>query len=286
MALNSPNPLISFMRQPKIYIRLPSNGEYYAPGSLEKTETGDYPIYSMTAKDELMLKIPDALLSGQAVVDVIQNCVPNIKNAWAIPNIDLDVILIALRLATYGENMKTPVSLNDDIEIEHTVDLRIVLDNLQANIKWDPIIKINDDLTVFVKPITYKEISQTALQTFETQKIMSVVNDDNISEEDKLRIFQESFSKLTAVTINLVQKSVFRVDSSAGSTDDPEHINEFIQNIDKEIFNKIQNHLDTMKASNELKPIIIPTPQDYKNRGYEKDTIEIPLVFNPSTFFV
>ena len=274
------------MRQPKIYIRLPSNGEYYAPGSLEKTETGDYPIYSMTAKDELMLKIPDALLSGQAVVDVIQNCVPNIKNAWAIPNIDLDVILIALRLATYGENMKTPVSLNDDIEIEHTVDLRIVLDNLQANIKWDPIIKINDDLTVFVKPITYKEISQTALQTFETQKIMSVVNDDNISEEDKLRIFQESFSKLTAVTINLVQKSVFRVDSSAGSTDDPEHINEFIQNIDKEIFNKIQNHLDTMKASNELKPIIIPTPQDYKNRGYEKDTIEIPLVFNPSTFFV
>lgn len=285
MVQNAVNPLTSFMRQPKIYIRLPSNGEYYPPGSLVKTENGEYPIYSMTAKDELMLKIPDALLSGQAVVDVIQNCVPNIKNAWNIPSIDLDVILIALRLATYGESMKTPVSLNDDIEVEHIVDLRMVLDNLQTSIIWDPIVVINENLTVFVKPITYKEISESALRTFETQKIMTVINDNEISEEEKIRIFKDSFAKLTAVTINLVQASVFRVDSSAGSTDHPEHIREFVNNIDKEIFNKIQTHLDNLKLQNDLKPIIIPTPQEYKDRGYLDDTIQIPLVFNPSTFF-
>jgi hypothetical protein len=285
MVSNSPNPLSSFMRQPKIYIRLPSGGQYWPAGSIIPTENGEFPVYSMTARDELLLKVPDALLSGQAVVDVIQNCIPNIKNAWQIPSIDLDVILIALRLATYGEQMKTPVSLNDDIEIEHTIDLRTVLDALQNSIIWDPLIQINDELIVYVKPLTYKQIADSALKTFETQKIMSVINNDTMNDEEKIKIFQESFNKLTEVTINLVQNSVYMVESTAGTTDNQQHIQEFLNNIDKEIFNKIQTHLDDLKNRNEIKPIVIDTPQEYKDRGYQNDTIEIPLVFNPSTFF-
>lgn len=285
MVSNSPNPLSSFMRQPKIYIRLPSGGQYWPAGSIIPTENGEFPVYSMTARDELLLKVPDALLSGQAVVDVIQNCIPNIKNAWQIPSIDLDVILIALRLATYGEQMKTPVSLNDDIEIEHTIDLRTVLDSLQNSIIWDPLIQINDELIVYVKPLTYKQIADSALKTFETQKIMSVINNDTINDEEKIKIFQESFNKLTEVTINLVQNSVYMVESTAGTTDNQQHIQEFLNNIDKELFNKIQSHLDDLKNRNEIKPIVIDTPQEYKDRGYQNDTIEIPLVFNPSTFF-
>ena len=30
------NPLTSFYRQPKIYVKLPSKGEFYPPGSLEE----------------------------------------------------------------------------------------------------------------------------------------------------------------------------------------------------------------------------------------------------------
>ena len=97
------------MRQPKIYIKLPSNGEFWPQGSIQPTETGEYPVYSMTAQDELRLKIPDALMNGQAMVDVIENCIPNIKNAWVMHNIDMDIILIAIRIATYGEKMKLPI---------------------------------------------------------------------------------------------------------------------------------------------------------------------------------
>ena len=31
--------------------------------------------------DEITFKTPDALLNGQATVDVIQSCIPNIKDA-------------------------------------------------------------------------------------------------------------------------------------------------------------------------------------------------------------
>ena len=129
------NPLASFMRQPKIYIKLPSQGKYWPPGSLDIPESGELPVYSMTARDELLFKTPDALLNGQSVADVIQNCLPNIKNAWAIPTIDMDTILIALRLATYGEKMafkhRIPV-INEEVEFE--IDLRMLLDQQQNNI--------------------------------------------------------------------------------------------------------------------------------------------------------
>ena len=93
------NPLASIMRQPKIYISLPSKGQYWPPDSLKVSDNQEYPVYSMTAKDELLLKTPDALLNGQAVVDVLESCVPNIVNAWDCPQIDLDALLIAIRIA-------------------------------------------------------------------------------------------------------------------------------------------------------------------------------------------
>lgn len=274
------------MRQPKIYIRLPSNGEYWPQGSLIQTENNEYPVYSMTAKDELLLKVPDALMNGQAVVDVIQHCMPNIKNAWAVPSIDLDTILIAIRIATYGEKMLTPINLPGDIELEYEVDLRIILENLYNNITWDPIIQISTDLTIYVRPLNYKTISDSSLKSFETQKILMLANDEKLDQSEKMEMFRKSFSKLTEVTIGVIKDSVFRIDSTNGSTDNPLHIKEFIDNIDKDLFNTIQNHLEKLKENNNIKPITIDTPDNVKMQGYNEPTITVPLMFDPSTFFV
>jgi hypothetical protein len=281
-----PNPLASFMRQPKIFIKLPSGGEFWPTGSISMSETSEYPVYSMTAKDELMLKIPDAVISGQAVVDVIQHCMPNIKNAWEIPSIDLDVILIAIRLATYGEKMTTPITLNEDDEMEYTIDLRNVMDSLMANITWDPTVPITEELTVYVRPMNYKKISESAVQTFETQKMLQIANSETMSDVDKIKAFKESFNKLTDVTIGIVENSIFRIDSSSGQTDNPKHIKEFIENADKEIFNKIQDHLNKLKDINAIRPIRVPVTEEMKARGVKEDVIEVPLVFDPATFFV
>lgn len=283
---NKHNPLISFMRQPKIYIRLPSNGEYWPPGSLTVSETGEYPVYSMTAKDELMLKVPDAVMNGQAVVEVLQHCIPNIKNAWMTPQIDLDIILIAIRLATYGEKMNTPITISNDEELEYVVDLRTIMDTLQSQITWDPVVPVNENLTVFVRPMNYKQISESALKTFETQKIMQIVNNDNMDEETKVAAFKESFSKLTDVTLGMVQSGIYRVDSSEGSTDNPAFIKEFVDNVDKDIFNAVQDHLEKLREINSIKPIQIAVTEEMKARGIQGEFLEIPITFDPSTFFV
>jgi len=285
MVQNQHNPLASFMRQPKIYISLPSQGQYYPPGSIELNETAQLAVYSMTAKDELLLNVPDALMNGQAVVDVIQNCIPGIKDAWHVLSIDIDFILLAIRLATYGEMMTTPIKINDEVEFEYQVDLRVVMDNLLSQISWNPIVSINDEMTVYVKPVSYKDMTKSAIQTFETQKIVQAVNDEKLSEEQKQEIFKQSFSKLTDVTIGMISSSVFKIDTIAGSTDNSEHIREFIENADKEIFNKIQQHLDILRENNTIKPVVVPVTDDMREKGVTGDTIEVPLTFDPATFF-
>lgn len=280
------NPLSMFMRQPKIYIRLPSQGQFWAKGSLDVSPTGEYPVFSMTARDELMLKVPDALMNGQAVVDVIQNCMPNIKNAWAVPNIDMDIILIAIRLATYGEMMTTPLTIGEDIDFEYKIDLRIVMDNLMSRVSWDPIVPINKDLTVYIRPLDYQQTTRSALQSFETQKLMQVANNETLEDAEKIKIFKDSFSKLTAITIDTIGNCIYKVDSSNGSTENPEFIKEFVNNMDKHVFNAVQQHLEKLRDQNEIKPIIVPVTDELRAQGVTTDTIEVPLTFDSSTFFV
>lgn len=281
----TPNPLMGLMRQPKIYIKLPSNGDFWEANSLEVTENGEYPIYSMTAQDELKLKVPDALMNGQAVVDVIQHCMPNVKNAWNVPNIDMDVILIAIRIATYGEKMNVPVKLGEDIDYEYELDLRLVIDQLMNCIFWDPVVSVSENLTIYVKPITYKTMTQGALQAFETQKIIQVVNDESVPEEEKIKIFKESFAKLNKLTIGVVTESILSVDSVNGSTSDRKHIQEFMDNVDKEVFDKLKNHIDSLREQNAIKPLKIAVTEEMRAIGITENQIEIPLNFDPSNFF-
>ena len=105
------NPLKKYYRQPKQFVKLPSGYKFYPEGSVEVPESNEVAVYPMTAKDEMLLKTPDALLNGEATVSVIQSCIPAIKNAWAMPSIDCDAALMTIRMATYGNTMTVPITV-------------------------------------------------------------------------------------------------------------------------------------------------------------------------------
>jgi hypothetical protein len=278
------NPLANYMRQPKIYITLPSRGEFWPKGSIDFPENGEFPVFSMTARDELLFKTPDALMNGQAVVDVIQSCIPAIKDAWATPTIDLDTILVAIRLATYGEKMpfthKVP---GTDEEVEYEIDLRMLLDQQQNN-RWIEQVVINPEFIIFVKPLTYKHMTQTNIKSFETTRILSMVNDESISDEKKLEMFNSSFNNLTKVTIDLMSSSVYKIVTADGEVSDARYISEFVNNADKEIFDVVQKHLSALKENNDLKPLEFTTTEEQREAG-APETYTVPINFNDSDFF-
>ena len=104
------NPLQKYFRQPSVYIKLPS-GLQYGTDVIEPSTTGELAVLPMTAMDEVKFKTPDALMNGQGVVDVIQSCIPQIKDAWKITSYDLDSIFLAIRIATYGETVDITYNL-------------------------------------------------------------------------------------------------------------------------------------------------------------------------------
>lgn len=248
--LENKNPLAGFFRQPRIYVALPSNGQFYPAGSIDMPKTQELPIFAMTAKDELMMKTPDALLNGTSTVEVIRSCVPNIKDPWKMPSIDIDAILCAIRIATYGHGMDVSSTCPScSAHNEHTVDLRVVLDNLRS-IKFESRLVIDDIIVVNLAPLTYEQISKASLKIFEHQRIFSIVNDQTLSDEEKVKLFQTSFVKLTDLTFETVAQSITSVETPDGSTDNKAYIIEFLRNTDKQVFNKLNKLLeDTKKAS-------------------------------------
>jgi hypothetical protein len=279
------NPLKKYFRQPKLFIKLPSSGNFYPPGVLEKTENGEYPVFAMTAKDELIMKTPDALLNGQATVEVIQSCFPNIKNAWLIPSIDLDAILIAIRLATYGEKLEIEVTIpviNDRRTFE--MDLRQVLGNL-LEAAYDNQVDASQGITAFLRPLTYKEFTQSAIKTLEEQRIFSVVNNNDIDDQKKIEMFNASFKKLTNINVDMVTASVVKIVTPDGETSDPAFIKEFIDNADKDFFKSIMDHLELQKNKFAIQPQKIFTTEEDRAAGAPAE-IEVPITLDAANFFV
>lgn len=279
------NPLSKHFRQPKIYINLPSNGNFYKNNSIDISETGEYPVYAMTAKDELKFKTPDALLNGQSTVDVIQSCMPNIKNAWEVPSIDVDAILIAIRIATYSDKMELRTKLpNTEIERSYEVDLRLLLDQLRSQ-TYENVVQA-DNFKIEIAPLSYKYFTDMALKTFEEQRLFRSLNDNSLTEVEKIQKFNESFNRITDLNISIVAKSVVSVQFDDESVvTQREYIDEFFDNIDKDIFQKLIEHVDKQKSKFTVKPLdVITTDEDQKLGAPEK--FKLPITFDQSNFFV
>jgi len=278
------NPLKKYFRQPKLYVKLPSSGMFYPNGVLEKTENGEYPVFAMTAKDELTMKTPDALLNGQATVDVIQSCMPNIKNPWLIPSIDMDAILIAIRLATYGEKLEININIpviNETRPFE--MDLRLVLDNIMSA-AYDSEVQAGNGITAFIRPLTYKEFTQTAIKTLEEQRIFSIVNDESIDDAKKMEMFNATFKRLTDINISMVSGSIVKIVTADGETSDAAFIKEFIDNADKSFFKAIMDHLEVQRDKFTIKSQKIITTEEDRAAGAPHE-IEVPISLDSASFF-
>jgi hypothetical protein len=271
------NPLANYFRQPKLFIKLPSHGEYYAEGSLDKSQNEEYAVYAMTAKDELMFKTPDALMNGQATVEVIKSCVPSIKNPWLMPSMDLDTVLIAIRIASYGEQMEVGTDCPScNHRNEYNLDLLRYLDQA-SSFQYQSKLEV-DGLIINLRPYNYKEVTKAAIKTFEQQKLISIVTDQNLSEEEKVEKFGEGFVRLTELTVDVVVNCIDSIETPTGIVTDHAMIKEFMENTSSSIFNMVNDRITEMKDLMSLKA------QDVKCEECEYE-FNVELTMDQTNFF-
>ena len=245
------NPLKSYFRQFKLYIKLPSGTSYYAPGAITFTDTGEVGIMPMTGKDELILKNPDALLNGEALIEVIRSCAPGVSNPRLLLTNDIDAIITAIRFATYNDALETELNCP---ECKHSnlykLDLQYSLDNM-AFLDSEYVVNLDSGLSVYIKPYGFPELLRGLHAQFEQGKLTRAIESESVTEDQRLKLFATAFKELSVITYELMLNSVLKVieESQNINVSNKDDIKEFLQNIDKKSLDKIS---DLIKEINQI----------------------------------
>jgi T4 bacteriophage base plate protein len=275
--MNPNNPLNQYFRQPAIYIKLPSGGNYYPPGALDMPQTGEIPVLPMTAIDEITYRTPDALFSGQAVVNVIQSCIPNIKDAWTIPSVDIDTILVAIRIATYGHNMEFATTCPKcNNTSDYGLDLRTVLGELKSPDYKQPI--KSGDIEIYFKPMTYKNLSDNNKIQYDEQRIFQSIPAEGDVDPKQVSAMSAALQKMTEITVTALAQSIMTIKTPSALVSESDYIIEFMKNCDRSIFNRIQDYVIEHKAEAEMKPLSI-TCTECKNVYSQTITLDMTNFF-------
>jgi hypothetical protein len=272
------NPLVKHFRRPAIYFKLPSNGNFWEEGTLDLPVTGEIPVYPMTTADELTLKTPDALMNGSGIVSVIQSCCPNIRDAWKMPSIDVDAVLIAIRIASYGENM--PISSKcPHCGEEHDYDVNLT--GLISQVKspnFDTPIEY-DGLKIKLKPQHYFTVNRNNIVTFEEQRILQSLNDDKLDDDVKTAQITKSMQNLLNANIELLVGSTDNIETEDGvKVKEHDFLVEFYKNAESRATKEIESRLAKIATEGALPPIHLGCAACSK----EYDT---PLEFDYARFF-
>ena len=279
------NPLGQYYRQPQIYIKLPSGGRYYPKEVYTPTETGEIPILPMTAKDEMAFKTPDAMINGQSTVDVIKSCVPNLLDPWKMVNYDTDAILLAIRIATYGETMditfRVPGTEEDQ---QHSMNLPALLEDINR-LKIADYTTTSKGFKIDIQPLDYKTLTKIQIARFEQQKMYGTIDSSSMTEEQKQTAFAKSFETLNMVNFSLLVDSIKSITTPKGDTvSDRAQIIEFCDKADTKTITEIQEKLSELRLQAQIPPLKIKTTEEQIKKGAPA-SFEVPVTFDNSNFF-
>jgi len=276
------NPLQKYFRQPVIHIALPSGGQFYPTGSLDLPPTGEVPIYPMTAVDELRARTPDALFNGSALADIIASCVPNIKNAWNLPVIDLNALLAAIRLASYGYDMEIGTNCPKcGFGEVIAIDLRSVLTTIGKG-DYDTAF-VQGDLSFYFKPISYQQLNDINRTMFEDQKLIEMANgDNNLSDEDRRGYLGQAYRHITDLTFRSIASTVSAIKSPDALVTDEDQIYDFLTNCPKTLYQAVKDHTISLRETSDLKPIGV-TCNGCQHQYEQEFTLDISNFFETAS---
>jgi len=277
----SANPLKQYFRQPAIYLRLPTGGKYWPPGSIELTHNGEFPVYPMTAIDEITYRTPDALFNGQAVITVIQSCIPNIKDAWQAPTTDINSMLVAIRLASYGHELEISSTCPGcETSEDYALDLRNILDQLKSP-DFESTLTYGD-LEIAFGPISYQNQNKSNQEQFDEQRMIRSVTDSDLPENEKLQRLNDAMRRITELTIDALKWSITGIRTPGAIVSETEHIQEFLRNCDRKLFNIIRDHVINLRQTSELKPLDIVCGKCH-HEYRQSVTLDMTSFFGPAS---
>ena len=178
----SDNPLLRDFKLPGETFKLPSRCVTYDNTIVTDRvlETHEVHVHPMSAMDEIEMKSVDRILNGDVIVNVFKRTIPDIIDPTKLLAIDVEFLLVALRLVTYGPEMEIEVkhTCKDAKFEEFTINIVPFIRNTKpidptTTGEWTT--KLSTGHTVKFKPADYFDIVQ----------VLQIQSDNSASPKEK-----------------------------------------------------------------------------------------------------
>lgn len=235
--------LQNYKRQPKLFIDLPSQGHFYDHTVIASNKFTSIPVFGMNAMDEILFKTPDALFTGNATAEVIKSCIPDITDPWQLVGFDIDYVLVAIRIATYTDDLPvktTCPSCNNDNE--SILSLTTLIENFN-NYKIENNFQI-DDLTFKLKPLTYKQMSDIAIENYTLERqIIQIAKNKDFTDNQRDNETQKIYNKMNELNLRTAVLYIASIDNSANTETDAQVIKDFILTNDTRFYKELKENI-------------------------------------------
>jgi len=279
----TPNPLAQYYRRPGTYLGLPSKGKFYTV-TPKFSDTNELAVYPMTAKDELALKNPDALLNGEALKQVIASVCPDISNVNEIPAPDIDAILVAMRMTSYGDDMNLTVSHNCLESEGNGQHVTVGLGGVLATLKEIPDdvgkVTLSSGVRVVLKPYTLEAQSKLLRVQFATMRqLQSAEANEKISIEQKADIANSGYDQLVALSQEVLAQSIISVTLPDNTeVTNAAHIYEWVKNLDRASNSRLDEELKRFGEFGITRTLKVKC--EHCGEDFNSD-----MLFDPTSFF-
>ena len=236
----------------------------------------------MTIKDELTMKTPDALMNGSSMADLVTSCCPNIRDPWSVPTVDMDAIFIAIRMASFGPGMDIRVACpHCQNTNEYTLDLRTVLDRIRPATVYETPVRIGQ-LQFQFRPQRYRDVNQNNIVSYEQQRLVdNIIQNQELPQDEKVRLFNESFEKLRDLNLKIVANSVDSITTDDGIVvTDYTQIMEFLDNVGRDTYSAIRENVTQIIDQVRLEEIKLTCTEEACGKNFTNR-----LEFDQANFF-
>lgn len=320
----SNNPLLDELREddslPTTSVALPTLGYWYPDdGSVlaEGSDPSDLIVHVLGMIAEQAYRDPFLLISGKALPKLIKSICPGVVKPELLADVDLDAILIAARIVSYGSDMnlehkcnavlkdqpketdeeeKERIAKGEEKKIarcEHSNNLKI--DLLEFIGRYSPMTedylkRWEVDLErfgqkVFLRPMPYERTMQMLQKSIKAQRGIEQMKDMTYEElfEDGevLSVYSRTVDESTTLSLESLVRSIHHVNlKRGGEVSDSETIREWLLALPSDTVDMISDRL------NELMKEIREVPVVKYKCGACNAPHEIVLQMDPQRLFM
>ena len=208
--------LNNYVRQAGVFTKLPCGSNWYKNGEIDFLLNDEVSVLPMSHKDELLSHNADALYSSNAVYEIIKSCVPNVKDVKKLLIPDVEVLLLAIKIASTGNEIEVSTVCPKCLEVynksseeerirlqkeklisiepqDYLFDAKLCLEQFKP--KENQYILEFEKFKVHCIPMTLEDSSKLDILNFEIRNALNIY----LEESKKEGVFEENVKILSNV---------------------------------------------------------------------------------------